>query len=84
MNKIANTFKELLLLSSGKAFFIPRVNVDPVLLIITEVSLNGSEQIVLNGHGYDSGIEYEWTCYDTSQGMNILNFVLLNYKEQEQ
>lgn len=63
--------------------YIPLVDVDPVLLIITEVSLDGSEQIVLNGHGYYSDIEYEWTCYDESQGMDILNFVLLYYKEQE-
>lgn len=63
--------------------YIPLVDVDPVLFIITEASLNGSEQIVLNGHGYYSGIEYEWTCYDTTLGMDILNFVLLYYKEQE-
>lgn len=63
--------------------YIPLVDVDPVLLIITEASLNGAEQIVLNGHGYYSSIEYEWTCYDTNQGMDILNFVLLYYKEQE-
>lgn len=63
--------------------YIPLVDVDPVLFIITEVSLDGSEQIVLNGHGYYSDIEYEWTCYDESQGMDILNFVLLYYKEQK-
>lgn len=63
--------------------YIPLVDMDPVLLIITEVSLDGAEQIVLNGHGYYSDIEYEWTCYDESQGMDILNFVLLYYKEQE-
>lgn len=63
--------------------YIPLVDVDPVLLIITEVSLDDSEQIILKGYGYYSSIEYEWTCYDESQGMDILSFVLLYYKEQE-
>lgn len=55
---------------------------DPVELVIREASLRDDGKISVKGHGYYTGEEYEQVC-DVEQGMEILNFILLSIKRQQ-
>lgn len=63
--------------------YIPIEDHDPVELTINEVKLDSEDRIVIKGSGYYTQEDYTWTCYDINQGMDILDFVLLYYKEQK-